>query len=57
VQTRRITNLYECVLKELVAWESAFLLQRQGLNKVFCRVPVLKGISKWVPQMEVDGCV
>jgi hypothetical protein len=47
------TNLYDCVLKEMVVWESAFLLRRRESN----RVPVLKGVSKWVPVSEVDDDV
>ncbi|MHC4186564.1 MAG: hypothetical protein ACYSRQ_00080 [Planctomycetota bacterium] len=44
------TNLYDCILKEMVVWESAFLLRRRESN----RIPILIGTSKWVPVSEVD---
>jgi hypothetical protein len=47
------TNLYDCVLKEMVVWESAFLLRRRESN----RVPILKGTPKWVLVSEVDDDV
>ena len=51
------TNLYGCVLKNMVVWESGLLLRRYASNRVFCRVPVLKSASKWVPVREVDDAV
>ncbi|MHC4132445.1 MAG: hypothetical protein ACYSSP_12985 [Planctomycetota bacterium] len=44
------TNLYDCIMKDMVVWESSFLLRRRESN----RVPVLKCISRWVLVSEVD---
>jgi len=52
VQARMETNLYGCVLKDMVVWESGLLLRTYASNRVFCRVPVLKSASKWVPVKE-----